>query len=173
MNQLLKNMKVIGIDPGIRNTGIAVVGYDQYNKKKVFNSHLITSTSKIDYETALVKIGDKLQEIIKPYQYPFAVLAIESIFIGPNINSAINTGKVIGIARYIAHMHLLPYYEINPQTVKSALAVGRQGSKDMILKRVEQLTGIKCDNHHIADAIGIAIACHLKLRNNINKNNIA
>lgn len=160
--------KVIGIDPGIRNTGVAVLDYDAYGKRIVEYHHLIKNPQKVPYEEALVYIGDEINKIVdnlhRDFEYAQFVIAVESIFISRNLNSAINTGKVIGMIQYIAHTNELPFFEIHPSHVKSALGAGAKANKKEIIKRVEMLTGKVLDSHHIADAVGIALACHLQLR---------
>ena len=160
--------KVIGIDPGIRNTGVAVLSYDTYGKRVVEYHHLIKNLQKVPYEKALVYIGDEINKIVDSlhcdFEYTQFIIATESIFISQNLNSAINTGKVIGMIQYIAHTKSLPFFEIHPSHVKKALGGNSKTSKDQIIKRVEMLTGKILDSHHIADAVGIALACHLQLR---------
>lgn len=159
------DIPIIGVDPGLRHTGIATVEYNQYysGTNKV-SMHRMVKTGKANTQRAIAEICDVFQKFCKEFPSGNTIVAIESVFFGRNVSGAMGTAKVIGAITHVAYQHRIAVVEINPKTVKAALGLGNKSDKKDVVARVEQLLGDKLKPHHVADAAAVAIACHLKLR---------
>ena len=156
------SFRVMGVDPGLKNTGSAVLQYKNNKLDKVLHDSLIRSKKDYPERDKIYQIGNEIDSIIDEYEVN--IVGVESIFWSKNVTSALSTAKIIGVVNYISVLKNLPCFEINPQTVKKALGFNRKSNKKEIKARVELLTGIELGSHHTADAIGVAIACFLKLK---------
>lgn len=151
--------RILGIDPGIGNTGWAIVyrtatgyrlvdsGYRETPTKSTFgdrlDSHFCTITDRLMAHT------------------PDA-LAIESAFFNKNISSHNSTVSVIAIAELAAYRLGIPTVQIKPQLVKQAVGCGPKASKDAVKKRINALLKADIKNHHESDAAAAAIAALLR-----------
>ena len=103
----MKNITVLGGDPGIAHTGVAVI------KAKTVGYSLITAetlkTSAHD-ETRkrLSVIHDEINATLDAWN--ITSIAIERVFHNYNVASSLTTGAVIGILQFIAHQQGLPIH---------------------------------------------------------------
>ena len=159
---------IIGIDPGIRNAGISAVRFEE-DKKIVEQAHYLTSKVGTPDEEVLHMISSKLREVLDGYKGRFVGLAIEAVFFGWNISSAMRTAKVIGICQYTSWHYDLQCIELAPTAVKKLIGLKGNVKKELVGKRVEELTNSKFRNDHVSDSVAIAIAAHNQAQDGENK----
>jgi crossover junction endodeoxyribonuclease RuvC len=148
---------VLGVDPGSRHTGYGVLWGHDDRLQHLAHGHIVAG-SQATLEKRLCRIYDTLSELIRLHQ-PRAV-ALEEIFLGINIQSALTLGQVRGVIILAAAQARLPVFQYPPLTVKKAVVGYGQASKSQVQLMVEHLLGLKVANQHAADALAVG-ACHL------------
>lgn len=159
MKYQTKNPRCLGLDPGIGNTGWAVVRYTP-NGYRLTDSGVITTVLKTSLGNRLDQHFSKLNEILKTYAPD--MVSIESVFFNRNISSCLSTASVIAIAELASEQAGLPTLQVKPQTAKAAVTGFGTASKPAVKKMVNKLLGSDIRNGHEADAAAAAIAGLLK-----------
>ena len=155
---------ILGIDPGIANTGLGVVALDKhrYTLKKTL---LVKSTPKQPESLRLLKIYEAVYDILNTEASSINAVAIEKFFHGQNVSSSISTGKVIGTAIIAAAQHDIPVIELTPQQVKSASGLSnKETNKDNLIRAASGIFKTQIKSHHTADAALCALAGILQHR---------
>lgn len=148
-------MVVLGVDPGIANTGLAVVSRS-YSSYCLLDSQLVKSTPKTAKAERLLSIYEAAFILLRDHKCD--LVSIEKCFHNRNVSSSQSTGAVIGAVMCAAAMMHVPVVEITPQSVKMATGLDGHCDKDMIVKTMSRLLKQKTLDHHIADAAACAIA---------------
>mgnify|MGYP000901127381 CR=1 FL=1 len=151
-------MKVLGIDPGTRIVGYAVV--EEKGSRLIAHVYGAISTgSKDALPLRLKSIYDRLTEIIHSF-HPDAV-AIEKVFYGKNIQSAIRIGEGRGVAFLAASNAGLPVHEYDATKIKKSVVGSGGAHKVQIQTMVKAILGLPRtpEPFDAADALAIAI-CH-------------
>ena len=160
----MRNQIILGIDPGIANTGLAVVAFDKhdYTLKK---TQLVKSTPKHSESIRLLKIYEVVYEILDTKGLEIDAVAIEKVFHNKNVSSSIKTGKAIGAALTAAAQHDIPVIELTPQQVKSASGLSnKETNKDNLIRAASGIFKTEIKSHHTADAALCALAGILEQR---------
>ena len=162
----MKTHITLGVDPGIANTGLAVVAFDKncYTLKKTL---LVKSTPKQDESHRLLKIYEAVYEILNTEAPSINAVAIEKVFHNKNISSSISTGKVIGTAIIAAAQHGLPVIQLTPQAVKKASGLSHRANKDTLIRAASGIFKTHIKSNHEADAALAGLSGCLTLRNKI------
>ena len=142
---------VLGIDPGIANTGWSIVeGGTNYS---LLETGLIKTKPSMETADRVTTIMTGLIEKLESID----LIAAELVFFGKNITSAMLTANVIGAIMFEARRREIPFYEVTPQEAKAALGMGASTPKAKIQDRVSRLFDKKL-NQHTADSVCIGIA---------------
>lgn len=147
---------ILGIDPGLANTGWGVVQQD--GAKLSCLAYGCTSTpADAELSSRLLKIHDQIEAVIRRYQ-PTCV-GIETVWFGQNITAAFATGQARGAALVAcAHAHL-DVGEFSPKQIKLAVVGAGGAQKEQVQYMVKQL--LTLDEvprpDHAADALAAAI----------------
>ena len=159
-----KKRTVLGIDPGIANTGVAVVSIDGSNFT-LHHSQLIQTKSSECAGTRLTAIAAGLIDVLKESDdYTIDAVAIESVFHNKNVSSSLSTAKVIGIAEMVAYSYAMPVLMFTPQQVKAAAGTGFISKKKMAQISKGLLKQNTDASDHEVDAAFCAITGLLHLR---------
>jgi crossover junction endodeoxyribonuclease RuvC len=149
-------MRILGIDPGTATTGFGVIDYER-GKYAFVDAGVITTKSDLPMPERLAGIHADLTQLvgeIKPDQ-----AAIELLFFGTNVTTAITVGQARGVAMLVLHAAGLPIAEYNPMQIKLAVAGYGGAKKPQMQEMVKMLLGLpqipKPDD--AADALAIAI----------------
>ena len=148
---------VLGVDPGSLNTGFGVILAEGDRLTHLAHGQ-IALANRIPLEMRLCQIYDRLRELIEAHQ-PHTV-ALEEIFLANNVKSAFVMGQVRGVVLLAAAKASLPVHLYPPLVVKKAVVGYGRAGKSQVKLMVEQLLGIKVNNHHAADALAVGV-CHL------------
>jgi len=157
-----KSPRCLGMDPGIANTGWAVVcksarGY------RLIAAGLIKTDSKASTGDRLLTIYNVLSEVVETHAPD--ILAIERVYHNHNVTSSLSTGAVIGIVQLIAaQLGCCAVQEFTPQQVKAASGLGGRADKKHIQRMMCRLFKRERLNPHTADAIATALAGVLRGR---------
>ena len=151
-------MIVIGIDPGTANTGFGVVRVSG-SRMVALDGGVIETDADARLEQRLAKLHESLGELIRWHE-PRA-MALEELFFGKNVASALSVGEARGAALLAAAREGLPCFDYTPQAVKKAVCGSGSADKDQIQRMVASLLGLPSPPapDHAADAFAVAI-CH-------------
>ena len=160
-------MRVLSIDPALRNTGYAVlerVAPPPGSRGKILYRALtygvIRNPPKLRQSGCLVEIRHRIHEVIQAHQPE--VCAVEGVIYVQSYRTAITLGAARGAALLAAAEHGLEIYEYAPKRVKQA-AVGRgSADKQQVAFMMRALLGLtETPPPDAADALAIGLAhCH-------------
>jgi crossover junction endodeoxyribonuclease RuvC len=151
-------LKVLGIDPGSRSTGWAVVTREA-GRYRLLASGAIRPDPSGPMPTRLLEIHHELLAVLALHAPD--VVAIEAIFAHKSSTSALVLGQARGVALVAAAGAGKAVYEYNANTVKSAVAGSGRADKEAVGKMVAMLLGGHVEGpHDAADAVAIAMTHH-------------
>mgnify|MGYP001333291818 CR=1 FL=1 len=162
MNDIFKsgirgNMRLLGIDPGLRNTGWGVIEIDG-NWLSYVSDGVIKSSPKKSLADRLVQLYDGLNGIIQEHQP--AEVAVEETFVNVNAASTLKLGQARGIALLAPARAGLLVAEYPPNLVKKSVVGSGHAAKEQVQMMVKTLLpGCQVETADSADALAIAI-CH-------------
>ena len=149
-------MRILGIDPGSRFTGFGII--EVHGDHAVCITHGVIKTGGGEFPQRLGVIFSDLQDIIRDHR-PQQV-AVESVFISRNPNSALKLGQARGAAICAAIARGLPVSEYSPRSVKQAIVGRGSADKVQVKHMVAVLLQMKEDiAEDAADALAVAL-CH-------------
>ncbi len=152
---------VLGIDPGSRATGIAIIDVKGRQNKLVFATVLRVQGLVSE---RLYRLGSGLEEIIA--RYAPTEMAIEKVFVARNPQSALKLGQARGVLICSASKASIPVYEYAATKVKSAVVGHGHAGKQEIQKMIQLEYRLEKELPQDAtDAVAIATA-HAVLRIN-------
>ncbi len=149
-------MRVIGIDPGLRNLGWGVIDAQAGRLSHVANG--ICHSDGDDLGERLLSLYNQLTEIIDAFQPQTA--AVEQTFVNKDGAGTLKLGQARGIAMLVPAKAGLPIGEYAPNKVKkTVVGVGHADKKQVAHMVKVQLPGVEIKGADAADALAIAI-CH-------------
>lgn len=149
-------MRVLGIDPGLRNLGWGVIDVMGSRLSHVANGVCRSTGSELSER--LLSLYLQLTEIFAAYEPQAA--AVEQTFVNKDGASTLKLGQARGIALLVPAQHDLPVGEYAPNTVKKTVVGVGHANKDQVAHMVKvQLPGVDLAGPDAADALAIAI-CH-------------
>jgi crossover junction endodeoxyribonuclease RuvC len=152
-------MRVLAVDPAIRNTGYAVLEGDP-RKPSVLAYDVISIPKAVSQSAALSAIRSHLVNLITTYE-PDEV-AVEGIIYVQSHRTAITMGAARAAALIAAADHGLRVYEYAPRKIKMAVVGKGTADKAQVAFMVRALLGLaETPPDDAADAIAIALA-HLQ-----------
>jgi crossover junction endodeoxyribonuclease RuvC len=156
MNISNRDCVVIGIDPGIRNTGWGVIRVEGNNLLHLCHGVIKTEDNESD-ALRLNFIANSLDEIIKKYKPDIAT--IEKIFVSNSGESALKLGMARGVAlNSLVSQRQIIIKELAARYIKKAITGTGAADKDQIKYMIEKLLGKIVVQSDAADALAIAIA---------------
>jgi crossover junction endodeoxyribonuclease RuvC len=152
-------MRVLGIDPGSVVTGFGVVD-DIAGRLVPAEFGTIRTDTKRPVPERLRTIRDGLVSVIDRLA-PDEV-AIESVFVNKNVESALKLGQARGVCLLAAAERGLSVHEYAPAEVKGAVAGHGRAEKSQIGRMIRMILHIEGDIPvDAADALAVAV-CHLQ-----------
>jgi crossover junction endodeoxyribonuclease RuvC len=152
-------MVVIGIDPGVANTGFGIVERRGPALLALDGGVIRTSASE-PLELRLAAIASRVEELCAEHRP--AAMAIESIYFGRNAESAFQVGQARGAVVAVAGRNEIPVASYTPQQIKRAVCGSGAAGKAQVQTMVGALLDLPGDvpPDHAADALAVGI-CHL------------
>jgi crossover junction endodeoxyribonuclease RuvC len=149
---------VMGIDPGAANLGFGVVRIEG-NRMVALDGGVVETSSELPMERRLERIHRSLTELISWHE-PRA-LAIEDLYFGKNVRSAMAVGRASGVAMLAAAQNGVSCFTYTPQAIKMAVCGSGAAGKSQVQRMVGTLLGLPEPPvpDHAADALAVAI-CH-------------
>jgi crossover junction endodeoxyribonuclease RuvC len=158
-------MRILGIDPGSRVTGVGVI--EVRGDQAAMVHHGVIRAGSGDFPDRLGIIFSGIRDLIEIHRPEQA--AIESVFLSHNAGSALKLGQARGAAICAAISHGLPVSEYSPRSIKQAI-VGRGGAdKVQVQHMVCVLLQLKdAPEEDAADALAVAL-CHQHTQQTVNR----
>ncbi len=154
-------MRVLAIDPALRNTGFAVIEENiPASGRRVHRAltyGVIQNRREVRQSGCLVAIREQLVEIIR--QHAPEVCAVEGIIYVQSFRTAITLGAARGAALLAAAEHGLEIYEYAPKRVKQAVVGRGAADKQQVAFMMRALLGLtETPPSDAADALAIGLA---------------
>lgn len=151
-------MIVLGIDPGLANTGYGVVALRD-GRLAALAGGVIETPAGVARERRLADIHEQVEQLIGTHE-PDAV-ALEELYFGQNVRTAFAVGHARGVVMLAAGQRGLPCTGYTPQQVKAAVCGSGRAGKHQVARMVQALLGLVQEPRpdHAADALAVAI-CH-------------
>jgi crossover junction endodeoxyribonuclease RuvC len=151
-----KNMRVLGIDPGLRNLGWGVIEADGSRLSHVANG--ICHSTGPDLGARLLSLYQQLTDILHRYEPTEA--AVEQTFVNKDGAGTLKLGQARGIALLVPAQYGLTVGEYAPNSVKKTVVGVGHAAKEQVAHMVAvQLPGVVLAGPDAADALAVAI-CH-------------
>jgi crossover junction endodeoxyribonuclease RuvC len=151
-------MIVMGIDPGVASTGFGIVRVAGTSMTAI-DGGVIESPADEAPAERLARIHEGLGELLRWHEP--AAMALEDLYFGKNVRSAIAVGQARGVAILAAGERGVPCFDYTPQAVKMAVCGNGAAGKGQVQQMVGALLGLPRppESDHAADALAVAI-CH-------------
>ncbi len=150
-------MRLIGLDPGLRNTGWGIINVQDNRLTHVADGVVLTD-SKRSLADRLVQIMDGLHDVIERYRPDEA--AVEETFVNKNAVSTLKLGQARGIVLVVPARLGIPVSEYLPNLVKKTVVGSGHAAKEQVQMMVKMLLpGCEIATADAADALAVAI-CH-------------
>ena len=152
-------MIILGVDPGLSNTGWGVVSYDGKAFRPV-SYGVIRTPSDAPQEKRIYTIAEDLGTVAEKYAVSSA--SIEDIYFNQNVSTAIPVAKVIGAAIHKLSSMGIDCHLYNPREVKLAVVGVGNAEKAQVQDMVRRILRLKelPRPDHAADALADCI-CHV------------
>ncbi|PIE13448.1 MAG: crossover junction endodeoxyribonuclease RuvC [Rhodobacterales bacterium] len=149
-------MRVLGIDPGLRNLGWGVIDVQGSKLRHVANG--IVQSKGEELAPRLLSLHIQLSEVLCRYAPDTA--AVEQTFVNKDGLATLKLGQARGIALLVPAQAGLEIGEYAPNKVKKTVVGVGHADKAQIAHMVKmQLPGVAIAGADAADALAIAI-CH-------------
>ena len=149
-------MLVLGIDPGIANTGWGIVDFSGQRFQPVCYGVINTDTDdRLDHRIAV--IAESVSQIAQ--KHDVKQISMEDIFFAKNEVSAIGVAKVIGAICYAAYKLEIPVTMFTPMQIKIAITGYGKAEKKQVQEmcRILLKLGKIPRPDHAADALAAAV----------------
>jgi crossover junction endodeoxyribonuclease RuvC len=151
-------MRVVGIDPGISDTGFGIVDTDERGRLTHVTYGTIRTSAKAPFVERLSKIHTELETLFRKFQPHH--MAVEQVFFARNARSALMLGQARGVTLLSAALVGIPVYEYAATEIKKSVCRYGQAGKQQVSAMVKALLGIEQRlPSHAADALAVCI-CH-------------
>jgi crossover junction endodeoxyribonuclease RuvC len=149
---------VLGIDPSLRGTGLAVVEFVPRGPSKLRFSQTVKIKPKLAQSLCLAGIFRAVSAIVDEFEID--QVAVEQTIFVQNLKTAMNLGAARGAAIAAVAVAGLTVYEYPPLRIKQAVVGFGRASKEQVARTVKSLlelqSVLKFDE---ADAAAVAL-CH-------------
>lgn len=150
-------MRVIGIDPGLRNMGWGVIDVNGPRISHVANG-VARSAAADELSERLLSLYEQLCEVIATYQPDCA--AVEQTFVNKDAVATLKLGQARGIALLAPAKAGLSIGEYAPNAIKKAVVGVGHAAKEQVEHMIKlQMPGVKLAGADAVDALAIAV-CH-------------
>lgn len=154
-------VRIIGIDPGLRNTGWGVIAQEGSKLTYVADGALHSDAARPLAER-LLQLHAQLMDVIRQFEPDEA--AVEETFVNTDARATLKLGQARGALMLAPAMLSLPVAEYAPNTVKKAVVGAGHAEKDQVKHMVRLLLPrASLRTADSTDALAVAI-CHAHYR---------
>ena len=153
---MVKERVILGIDPGLANTGWGIVR-QRGAKLECLAYGCISTPTDMELSTRLGKIHQQMEAVIRRFEP--TCCGIETVWFGQNITAAFATGQARGAALVACADHGVDVGEYTPRQIKLAVVGTGSAEKDQVQYMVKHLLALDKipQPDHSADALAAAI----------------
>ena len=147
---------ILGIDPGLANTGWGVI-LQRGSRFECVAYGCVSTSSDLPLANRLAKIHEQIAAVIE--RYGPSCVGIETVWFGQNVTAAFATGQARGAALVACAQAGLDVGEFSPKAIKLAV-VGEGGAdKEQVQYMIKQLLSLSDVPRpdHAADALAAAV----------------
>ena len=148
----------MGVDPGLIQTGFGIISVRD-NHSTLIDYGIIKPSPKDNLARRLLTIFNDVCKIITDFKPQ--IFAIEDIFYGKNVKSAMRLGQARGASMVAAASKQIPIYEYSARKVKQSLTGNGNAHKSQVqfmVKATLQMDHIP-EPMDASDALAVAL-CH-------------
>lgn len=150
-------MRVLGIDPGSRNTGMGIVEIEGSRLRVIGFDRVRMGSEPLPKRLSMIYAG--IEEAI--FTHKPDIVAIEQVFVAKNAKSALILGQARGAAICAAVNSFCEVYEYSALQIKRAVVGSGAAKKEQVQHMVKILLNLReLPSSDEADALACAI-CHL------------
>lgn len=154
-------MVIMGIDPGTRRTGYAIIEASA-EVPYLLACGSLTPSARLPFAERLLEIYRGILEIVTKFRPD--EMAVESVFVKHNVSAALKMGHMRGVALLAAALNEIDVAEYSPAEVKQAVVGSGAASKDQVKFMVVALLRLAdAPSEDEADALAVAL-CHVHRR---------
>ncbi len=148
--------RVIGIDPGLANTGFGVVDFVN-GRYRMVSYGCITTPAHTPHGERLLTIYNRLSAVINEFKPTEA--GMETLYFAKNVSSAMGVSEARGVVTLLLTQNCIKLGEYRPVQIKQAVTGSQNADKELVEKYVQILLGLKeiPKPDHAADALAGAI----------------
>ena len=148
--------RVIGIDPGLANTGFGVVDFVN-GRYRMVSYGCITTPAHTPHGERLLTIYNRLAAVINEFKPTEA--GMETLYFAKNVSSAMGVSEARGVVTLLLTQNCIKLGEYRPVQIKQAVTGSQNADKELVEKYVQILLGLKeiPKPDHAADALAGAI----------------
>ena len=149
-------MLIIGFDPGLINTGYAVLR-TKNNEISMIECGLISPKKGKEVTERLYTIFSETNNLIKKFEPK--VVYVENVFYGKNVQSAIKLGQAKSSVMLAAEHNNILSKEFSPREIKQSIVGNGSASKEQVafmVKKIFKLDNKVLKKNDISDAIAVA-----------------
>ena len=150
-------VKIIGIDPGLSDTGIGIVtGTGQ--KVREYSYGTVSTSKHTPLPDRLAKIYSRLYAILNE-EKPQQMVVEEAFSLNQYPKSGITLGKVTGVILLAGHQCGVPVAEVSVRAAKQILTGNGNADKSQLEKAVRHQLKLRerIRPDHASDALGLAL----------------
>jgi len=137
----MKNKIILGIDPGIADTGYGIVEKYPGGKVKHLGHGSIQTPAKTKLPERLMSLHEKLQGLIEKYEPD--LVAVEKLFFCKNVKTALTVGQARGVVLLTIKENKLPLVEFTPLQIKQSVSTYGKAGKAQVQKMVKMLLNLE------------------------------
>jgi len=154
----MKNLRILGIDPGTNFMGYAVISIQD----ETIQCICLGTVRMKKYNTQQEKlkhIFQRIRQLVKEYHPEH--MSIEAPFFGKNVQSMLKLGRAQGVAIAAAITAEVPVSEYSPKKIKLAITGNGNAAKEQVQAMLTQLVVIDKPEKSLdaSDALAAAV-CH-------------
>lgn len=160
-------MLVLGIDPGLRCTGYAVVSAAEH---RIFDAGLIRTSPRGALAHRLRELGDGLDELLR--EFKVGLVAVEDLYAHyKHPRTAILMGHARGVVLLAAARRDVEVVSIGATHVKKALTGNGHAGKAQVQRAIMLTAGLARPPAppDVADAVAVALAATLSRRGTLRR----
>ncbi|MDI9356288.1 MAG: crossover junction endodeoxyribonuclease RuvC [Chitinophagaceae bacterium] len=152
---------ILGVDLGTHTMGYAIIN-TQNKRVSLSQFGVIRLEMYGSVGEKLFKAHEHITEVIKNYKPD--TIALESPFLGKNVNTLMSLARCQGVIMLSAFSHHTPLYEYSPRSIKLAVAGNGNATKEQVAKMLQAILSFE----HIpklldaTDALAVAVCHHFQ-----------
>lgn len=135
------NKIIMGIDPGIADTGYGIIEVDKSGNLKCLDYGSIKTKANTQLPDRLEILNVELEKIIKKYKPK--LISVEELFFCNNAKTALIVGQARGVVLLTAKQNKVPIVEFTPLQIKQAVSSYGKASKNQVQRMVKMILNLK------------------------------